>query len=196
MIRYPKNGPFTIRVYGDPQPFPKKEMIKLPGGRWIPGDCDYRTRKNPVSNQTEKYDKGYKRRWMSHVGGEVLSWMNSHAYDPFPQNHPVAMGLCFYLPKAQSNKLEFPSQAPDEDNYLYAVRNALKRTPAKKGREGKFPDGILYYDDDQVVWQLQPAGTVWATEQEAPGLLITFQCAVEIGDTIRKLTNTEELRLI
>lgn len=184
-----------IRVYGTPEVFPKPELVVFNG---VPRsiDRDYRTRRNPVTGGTEKYDRGYKRRWMDHVAKTVLAFMARTSMDPFSMNHPIAMGCLFYMVKSKSCKLPMPSQKPDMDNMSYAIYNALGRTPEKKGRPGKYPEGVLYYDDNQVVWQLQPSGMVWATEQEPPGVLISICDALDIREEIESLSNTRESRLI
>lgn len=166
-----------IRVFGDPQPFPKKDIgiLDRPGmkPRLVPVDKDYRTHKDPLTGKIKKFDKGYKRKWMRDIQDTVDKYMFDNNLKPFPKNHPVAMGLLFYLPKSKSCKLEFPSQAPDLDNLDYAVWNALKRTPKKKGREGKYPEGILFYDDDQIIRRMPLDGKLWANETELPGVLLT-----------------------
>ena len=144
----------------------------------MPVDRDYRIRRNPVTGKKEKYDKGYKRRWMRHVRDMVAKAMIHYGLEPFPQNHPVAMGCLFYLTKAKSNKLSFPSQAPDLDNLSYAIWNALQRQPIDKDANDRFAlTGVLYYDDCQIVAHLMPAGKVWTNEDNPPGVLITVQDA-------------------
>lgn len=186
--------PTRIRVYGPPQVYPKKELGVV-NGKPMPIDRDYRTRKNPITGNTDKYDKGYKRRWMDHVAKTVLAFMARTSMDPYAANHPIAMGCLFYMPKTKACKLSMPSQKPDLDNMAYAVWNALGNTQTKK-KLGKYPEGVLYYDDNQIVWQLQPSGMVWATEQEPLGVLISVCDALEIRDEIETLSNTGELRLI
>ena len=56
-------------------------------------------------------------------------------------------------------------------------------------------EGILYYDESQIVWRLTE-GMVWATEQEPPGVLISVCDALEIREEIESLSNTGDLRLI
>lgn len=177
--------PFQIRVYGEPQPFPKKEVavVKLASGnvKLVPVDRDYRTRTDPHTHKLVKYEKGYKRRWMKRVRNEVATAMLEAGLEPFPKNHPVAMGCLFYLTKAKSNKLALPSQTPDLDNLSYAIWNALERQPVDEHANDRFAlTGVLYYNDSQVVWQLPPAGKLWATEHELPGVLITVQDAFHL----------------
>lgn len=167
--------PLQIRVFGEPQPFPKKD-VAIQGNRLVPVDKDYRERKDPITGEKKKYDRGYKRRWMKHVRDIVGKAMITHRLEPFPENHPVAMGCQFYLRRAKSNKLIYPSQKPDEDNFLRAIRDALQRHPIDEYANDRFAlTGVLYYDDCQVVSQLLPAGKEWATEDEPPGVLITVQ---------------------
>jgi len=162
-----------IRVVGEPQPFPKKEVMQF-GNRLIPTDRDYRTRKNPHTGKVEKYDRGYKRRWMELCRTTALAVMEAHGKRPFPKNHPVAMGCLFFLTRSPTCKLLTPSQAPDQDNLEYAIRNALKRTPSKRGRDGLYPKGVCFYDDDQIVWRALPDGMLWAQSGNPPGVLITI----------------------
>lgn len=164
-----------IRVFGEPRPFPKKET----GKHGIPFDQDYRTKKCPVTGKLIKYDKGYKRRWMTLVTNTVLNHMAKHRLRPFPKNHPVAMSCLFFITKAPSCKLELPSQAPDFDNFAYAIWNAIKRSPSKKiGRirvPGRYPNGVLVYEDDQIIWTLEGNGVLWATEGHPPGVIIRVE---------------------
>lgn len=182
--------PLQIRIYGEPQPFPKKEvgLLRRKDGsvQLMPVDRDYRIRKNPVTGKPEKYDRGYKRHWMDQVAGSVANILRDNQLTPFPKNHPVAMSCLFFLSKAPKNKLLLPSQDPDFDNLEYAVWNALKRTPDKKGRPGKHPDGILFYEDNQIVWRLQPSGKLWSTQDIVPGVLITVQDAMHLRDEIEQ----------
>ena len=191
-----RDEPLQIRVYGEPQPFPKKEAVASGDykrtGRIIFAAKDYRVRKNPVTGKPEKYDRGYKRRWMDQVARSVAGVLWDHNLTPFPKNHPVAMGCLFFLSKVPSCKLLLPSQDPDYDNLEYAVWNALKRTPAKKGKPGKHPNGILFYEDNQVVWRLQPSGKLWATQDIFPGVLITVQDAMYLQDEIERCRKVRE----
>lgn len=184
---FPKER-LQIRVYGEPQPFPKTHTaaIERPGqmARLVPVATDYRTRTNPHTGKKEKYDRGYKRRWMKLVTETVDRYMFDHNFEPFPMNHPIAMSCLFFLTKAPRCKLLYPSQTPDEDNLIYAVRNALKRTPAKKGKPGRYPNGVLFYDDDQIIWRVGAEGKVWATEDNSPGVLITVQDALQLRSEI------------
>lgn len=190
-----------IRVYGTPEPFPKKELVVFNGvPRMI--DRDYRTRKDPLGRidpktgkvKIEKYDRGYKRRWMDHIVQTTLAFMAKSAMDQFTEDYSLALGCIFYIKKAKSCKLWIPRQKPDLDNFVYAIWNALGNTRTKK-KLGKYPEGVLYYDDSQIVWRLAE-GEVWATEQERPGVLISVCDALDIRDEIETLSNTGELRLI
>lgn len=184
------DAPLQIRVYGEPQPFPKKEAVASGDykrtGRIIFAAKDYRVRINPVTGKKEKYDHGHKRRWMDQVARSVAGDLWDRQLTPFPKNHPVAMGCLFFLSKAPACKLLFPSQDPDYDNLEYAIFNALKRTPAKKGKSGKHPNGILFYEDNQVVWRLQPSGKLWTTQDISPGVLITVQDAMHLQSEIEQ----------
>ena len=195
-----KDEPIQIRDYGEPQPFPKTHtaVIERPGqqSRLVPVATDYRTRTNPYTHQTEKYDRGYKRAWMKLVTQTVHRYLVDRDLEPFPKNHPIAMGCLFFLTKSPSCKLLYPSQPPDEDNLIYAVRNALKRTPEKKGRPGRYPHGVLFDDDDQIMWHIGPEGMVWATEKYPPGVLITVQDALHLGDEIEQWQPSVQMALI
>ena len=185
--------PIIFRVYGEPQPFPKKVVglrrNKL--GAAI-GTCnisrDYRTRTDPDTGRVVKYDKDHKRRWMESVRAAALASMSLNRRQPFPKNHPIAMGCLFFLTRAKSCKLILPSQDPDLDNLEYAVWNALKRTSAKKKRRstlgGDFPDGICFYDDNQIVWRLKPSGVLWADADNPPGVVIIIVDANSVMDEI------------
>ena len=205
----------TVWVPGDPQPFPKKEVapsiIRYPlndPSKWKaigrPIDRDYRTRKNPLTGKIEKFDRGFKRAWMNHVADVVHVFMEKNHWGPFPAGHPVAMGCLFFMPKADGNKTLLPAQVPDEDNLLYAIRNALKSTrPRGRGSDGlgPYPEGVLYFDDDQVVAQVGPCGKRWATDEYPPGVLISFadfySCHATWGkyDPIPDYTKQENLNL-
>lgn len=185
--------PIRIRVYGAPQVFPKK-TVSARGGKVLVVDTDKRSRTHPITKETTYYDHGYKRRWMDHVRKTVLAFMARTSMDQFPANHPIAMGCIFYIEKAKACKLWIPSQIPDMDNLTYAIWNALGNTRTNKTL-GKYPEGVLYYDDSQIVWRL-PEGEVWATEQEPPGVLISVCDALDIREEIETLSNTGELRLI
>ena len=149
------DGLIQFRIFGEPQPFPKKGVN--PHTK-VPYSLDYRTRKNPFTKKIEIYDRGYKAKWGRLVRNTVDSDMFHRGLQTYPKNHPILMGMLFYLTKSPSCKLEFPSQAPDEDNFAYHIRNVLKRTPAKKNKKtriskpGKIPNGILYYDDHQTIF--------------------------------------------
>lgn len=177
-----------IRVYGEPEAAAKKEVaVNRKAGQLIPIDRDFRTRKNPITSKIEKYDKGYKRRWMNLVADTVRRFMQERNLEPFGKNHPVALGLLFFLTKADSSYLPYPSQKPDYNNLVDAVYNALKRTPAKNGHEGKYPNGILFYDDDQIVWtSAAPSGMLWADDKYPPGVLITVQSAMSLQAEISR----------
>jgi len=193
------DAPLQIRVHGEPQPFPKKEAVASGDykrtGRIIFAAKDYRVRQNPVTGKPEKYDRGHKRRWMDLVAANVHRYLVDHDLEPFPKNHPVAMGCLFFLTKSPSSKLLYPSQSPDEDNLLYAVRNALKST-AKKEKPGKYPQGALYYDDNQIVWRIGPEGKLWATEKNHPGVLITVQDALQLRHEIEQWQQSAQTDLI
>lgn len=173
-------GIFRIRVFGEPRPTPKKEVSRT----GIPYVSDYRTRKNPITGKSEKYDRGYKTAWLKQVRKQVWDLMQERGLQPYPKNHPIAIGLLFFITKAKSCTLKFPSQDPDLDNLEYGIMNCLKRTI--KGSEktllgGYYPGGVLFYEDNQSVWRIGPSGKIWAKDsnQEAnPGVLITV-CSME-----------------
>ena len=131
-------------VPGEPQPAAKKHVASVRGKdgreRLIPVDTDYRTKPDPsgaIDPKTGrvrliKYYRGYKANWVKRVASEARLYMVRNRIEPFPQSHPIAMGCLFYLTRAKSNNRILPSQTPDWDNLEYAIRNALKRKPAKK----------------------------------------------------------------
>jgi len=188
---------FKIRVFGKPQAFPKKILGRNKRtGKSMFLDRDYRTRKNPITGKTEKYDHGYKAQWVETVQFTVLLFMEERDIPPFRKNHPIAMGCLFYLPKAKSCKLPYPSQDPDEDNLDYAIKNALKRTPKKRGMTGRYPYGVLYYDDNQIIWRLHPSGKLWASDANPPGVLITVVDALKIKPEIDPYTENLNLLVV
>jgi Holliday junction resolvase RusA-like endonuclease len=188
---WPIKTPVEFQVFGTPEPFPKKDVgIQTRGRgkpRLVPVDKDYRTRKNPDTKKIEKFDHGYKRDWMRKVRQKVANLMQLYSLRPFPKNHPVAMGCLFFLKQADSNKLWLPSQDPDYDNLLYAIMNALKREPNKRGVRNPRPDGTLMYEDNQVVWQLSPSGMLWSTRDRQPGVVITVQDAYHCEELLTYL---------
>lgn len=180
-----------VRVYGEPQPNPKKDIGQAgKGGRPIIIDNDYRTRKNPVTGRVEKYDRGYKKAWIEKVRSTTLVYMAMRGLSPIPKGVPIAVGYLFFRTRPASNKTEFPAQTPDKDNYEYAITNALKSTPKKRKKgvlvETEYPDGILYYDDCQIVWNLHPSGILWADENNPPGVIIQVELIENIKDQIYK----------
>jgi len=194
----PQDGVYRIWVPGIPAPYPKKDVGIIGYGgkcracgkpktqRLLPVDKDYRTRKDPITGKTQKWDKGYKRRWMALVKSTVSSYMSRHCLDPFPAKHPVAMGTLFFMPQAKGNKLPYPSQKPDLDNLRYSIWNALgKDSKSKKRADGIMIDnGTLYYDDSQIVWTLSPDGMLWASDRFPSGVLITACSADRVSDRI------------
>ncbi len=186
--------PMQIRIVGDPQPMAKKQVgrRRLKDGSFqvtVPFDQDYRTRKNPITGKVERFNQGYKKRWVRIVQANVLEFMRAHRLKPFPKAHPIALGVLLFMPQAKSNKSLLPAITPDFDNMKYPIWNGLKRTPDKKGRPGPYPDGILFYDDDQIVWTLQPDGMLWAMESCPPGVLITIQSALLMKEEILQHSN-------
>lgn len=163
-------GVHIFRVYGEPQPFPKKEMSFNPRTkRQIVRQRDYQTFKDNLTGRIKKYNFGHKKAWAKLVRREVLRGMRSRSLQPYPQHHAIAIGCLFFMGKAESNKLEFPSIAPDLDNLCYAVWNILGRTNQRqKPEDGFYPQGVLYYDDSQIVMRLHPEGMFWA-DPSKPG---------------------------
>lgn len=173
-----------FRIEGEPRPWPKDNArIVFPRGGGKPFLQsylrDYRTRKNPTTGDIEAYDHGYMMKWYELVRSTVLTEMKLRDFEPFPKKHPLGLGCLFFITRSKSCKLFLPSQVPDEDNLDYGIRNILKRTPAKTKHgariEGPYPDGVLFYDDDQIVWREWPAGMLWATPEQPPGVIITVQ---------------------
>ena len=193
-----------FRVFGEPQPMPKKE-IAIVNKRLMPIDRDYRTVTVPGRPKPFKWDIGYMKRWQEHVRRTVLDLMDFYHVLRYPPNFPISMGMLFYLTKPASSKHWLPSVKPDEDNLGYAVTNILKMTPGvtrqyENGQKytlpGPFPDGILYFDDNQVCWHTEYHGKVWATADEPAGVLITVQDCQVIRDRIFNLTDPKRLTLL
>lgn len=181
-------GKLTIRVYGEPRPFPKKKIgFRHDEERGLVPTMindDARMRRDPVTGKIHKCDRGYKKRWLKQVARSVSACMAMKHLDPFPKNHPIAIGCLFFVTKSKSCQLTYPSQAPDLDNFEYGIWNILKRTA-----RGPHPEGILFYEDDQIVWRLAPSGLLWADYNRPPGVIITVQSVHEISESIQSETN-------
>lgn len=171
-----------IRVFGDPMPWPKKLAGSFMRGKKTIHHTytdDFRTRRVTQpdgSTKTVQYDRGYKMRWFHHVRDNVLTWMEQNRRQPFAANHPIALGCLFFLRKARTSKFVYPTTTPDFDNLRYGIPNILKRTPDIKAGKipGPYPEGVAFYDDDQVIWTANPDGVLWATQSNPPGVLITI----------------------
>lgn len=172
-----------IRIFGDPRPQPK--LItghKQIGGRTVsfPLKQDFRKRTvvDPITGdkKMQRYDIGYCQRWFDHVRQNVLIWMEQNGRQPFEHHHPIALGCLFFIRKPKTSKLVYPTGTPDFDNLDYGITNILKRTPdIKRGKiPGPHPEGVAFYDDDQVIWTANPDGVLWATQSNPPGVLITI----------------------
>lgn len=161
---------FSIRVYGDPVPEPKKVGC-MRGNRLVTLKRDWKVRK--VNGERRVVDRGAAEAWRRQVQVDVGSFLSSQGKQPFPMNHPIAIGMLFYLANAKNSRLSVPVKSPDLSNLWYLVENALKRTPARNGISGPFPEGILYYDDDQIVDICEPTGKRWADAAHPAGVLIT-----------------------
>ena len=185
----PQNGRWVIRVFGEPQPDPKKELFFV-NGRTIPGDRDYKTRTNPLNGKKEKYDRGYMKRWEKHVQQTVLAYMAKYSLEPFGKDHPIMFSVWIFKTQPKSNKLPYPSQKPDYSNFAYYIENALKRSPKKRDKitkkliDGKFPEGIAYRDDDQVLGPGEPCYELWATASHPPGAIIIVQDVLKMMEKI------------
>ena len=193
------DSPVMFRVLGEPRPAPKMDIVPIQ--RWVnrggnrkkvsmstnmPHDYRERTVYHPISGKPmkngngktikEKYDEGYHARWFRIVQDAVSSQMARLGLDPFPPNHPIALGVMVWRTKPDGNHNLLPSVTPDDDNFRYYIHNALKKT--NKDSDFHRPDGILYHDDNCTVFRPFPEGKFWATEQEPPGCLITVQDAM------------------
>lgn len=177
-------GIHQIRIFGEPRPAAKDEIIriKVAGGNFISTlmKRDYQTRTDPITKKKVKYNKGHKQWWVNAVRLGVFQYMYDHKLAPYPKNYPIAMGTLFFVTKPASNKMLLPARPPDEDNFDYAVKNALKRTIAKRNQPSPYPGGLLYYEDDQICWRIGPSGKIWATEKLPPGVLITVASIQDI----------------
>lgn len=178
-----KTGDMVIRVYGQPESWPKVITgTREAGGRTfattVKKDWRERTVTNPITKvkRKQRFDRGYKMRWFYHVRECVQAWMFDNDREPFDPGHPVALGCLFFLQRSKSSRLVYPTGTPDFDNLRYGVPNILKRTPdIKRGViPGPYPHGVAFYDDDQVIWTAYPDGVLWATQSNPPGVLITI----------------------
>ena len=172
------DGLIIFRIYGVPQPYPKKDLV--PTARGVrPMDRDYRTRKNPNGGKPVKFDFGYKRRWYDHVRREVAGAMVALGLRTFPKDHPITWDSITFRPHDMRQDLEDPTCTPDEDNYDYGLRNCLKVADDHDRQSrvwaARYPAGILFYDDSQIVWGDNGHGKVWVTDLWAPGCLILVQ---------------------
>jgi hypothetical protein len=201
------DSPVSFRVLGEPRPAPKMDIVPIQ--RWVGQGAhrrkvsmstnmahDYRERTvcHPISGKPtrngrgkiirEKYDEGYHARWFRTVQDAVSSQMARMGLDPFPANHPIALGVMVWRTKPEGNDKLLPTVVPDDDNYRYYIHNALK----KPGKDSAFqyPEGLLYYDDNCAVYRPFPEGKFWATEQEPPGCLITVQDAMYLLDEMEE----------
>ncbi len=172
-----------IRVYGEPRPWPKKKAGSFTRGKKTIHHTytdDFRTKTiiDPRTGNKKKqeYDRGYKMRWFVHVGDCVRIWMEQNDRQPFQRHHPIALGCLFFVTKAKSSTLVYPTSTPDKDNLRYGIPNVLKRTPDIKAGKipGAYPDGVAFYDDSQDIWTANPDGVLWATQSSPPGVLITI----------------------
>jgi hypothetical protein len=177
--------PISFRVYGEPLPFPKKEIGmrrkrvngKIETRPFILAH-DEKRHKDPITGELIVVSRGDKARWVALVKETALKWMEERDRKPFPRHYPIAMGCLFFLTRAKSCKLEQPSIDPDLDNLEYSIWNALKRSPTTRRRgvaiPGRYPDGICFYDDGQIVSRLGPQGKRWADKDNPPGVLISI----------------------
>ncbi len=188
-----RSGDMVIRVYGTARPWPKVQTgYKERKGKIVPIPLkkDFRTRTvtDPWTGEksTQRHDRGYKMRWFEHVRENVLIWMREHERQPFERNHPVAIGCLFFVQKPKSSQLPYPTCTPDLDNYRYGIPNMLKRTPdIKRGVvPGPYPEGVAFYDDDQVIWAASPDGMLWASQANPPGVLITIIDLIQRPDPL------------
>lgn len=205
------DGLIQFRIFGEPMPMPKKEFgefeyfdratgQKRKGRSMMTRDH----REHRVDAKTViKYDYGHKQRWADWVIHCVAWGMIDNEIKPFEKNQPLAWSSLFYFTRAEGNKSLLPAQPPDHDNFDYFIRNALKRTPAKLKRsrgqkvrvEGKYPNGILFYEDDQICYHLEPHGKAWATEDEPSGVLIQVMDAYKLRERIERQVYPQRIRL-
>ena len=207
------DGLIQFRIFGEPMPMPKKEFgeyevfdPKL--GRKVKRTAmmtrDHREHKSTDNpKDITKYDFGHKKRWADWVIYCIDWLMIDNGLKPFAKNHPLAWSSAFYLSRSAGNKLPYPSQPPDHDNFDYFLRNALKRTPTKLKKkhgtkvrvEGKYPNGVLFYEDDEIVYHLEPHGKFWATEEEPPGVLIQCMDALLLHERIQRQAYPSKIRM-
>lgn len=154
-------------------------------------DRDYRTRTDPATGKIIKYDRGHKRAWYRLVRNTAADWMVRMGLEPFPKNHPIAIGCAFFVTKSKTCKLDMPSQTPDMDNLEYTIWNALKRTVKRKGNDCLYPNGVCFFDDDQIIYRVQPSGVYWADEEHPPGVVVTILDALAPAVMEEYLTSRE-----
>jgi len=117
-----------FKVYGIPQPWPKKTLAPKKGGgmRMVPTD---------VRKVKGVKVYGTKQRWIDAV--QLSASLAMKGQEVLALKVPVIVSYEFYLSKPKSAKRKYMTTVPDLDNLAYAVTNALK--------------GIVYEDDSQVV---------------------------------------------
>lgn len=89
------------------------------------------------------FDTSRCKKWKETIATEA----RAVGVEPFASDLPLAITTVFYLTRPKSVKRQFPTVKPDLDNFLKAVKDALK--------------GVAWGDDGQVV-------TVSARKEYAP----------------------------
>lgn len=187
-----------FRIFGEPVQEPKKDI-----GRYLGKDKkaimtlvpkDYRVAKDQ-NGVDFKWDVGFAQRWKNHVCACITYLMQCNGLDPYPSGIPIALGVIVYRTAPKFPDGWIPYSKPDLDNYCYAIHNCLKSTKTPKG-DGPYPDGVLYYDDNQICWTTPWEGKVYADDTEPPGVLISVADCNEIKEDIEKLAYPGRLRLL
>lgn len=182
-----RQGVSIFRIFGEPQPMPKENAsarVDRFGNAHISlHNRDYRTKKvgekADGSAILKRFDTGYMARWQDEVRRQVFQQMAGSA--PFPKGMPLAIGILIIRTKPKSNDTIFPVGPPDIDNFDEAIFNALK-APAPQSKKlaavrAKWPNGVLFYDDAQIVERLLPSGKIWAVGPVHPGAIIQIRKA-------------------
>lgn len=102
--------------------------------------------------------KGYWAGWHQSFTTQVKVWMNQNNIKMFPKGVPLAMGYLIFIPRPKTVKRLYPTVIPDFDNYKYGMTNLLK--------------GLLYYDDDQIVVDLE--GGLYYADQIEPCVYLKY----------------------
>lgn len=134
----------SFRVYGEPQPFPKKQINRHTGAVYP---------RDPT---------GAKIGWMDAIRFTCHEAMKAKGWKIFPDNIPLALEIAIFRTKPKTwNKrdkgdYQAPFTKPDVDNFAYSVTNALIN--------------VAYVDDARVC--TLRVKKQWADEGQRPGVFV------------------------